>query len=230
VKVLGLVPARSGSRRVPGKNLRVLGEKQLVVRSIEACLGARSLSKIVVSSDDDAVLALASAFPVVALRRPAELSTDAAPAIDYVRHALEALEAGGERFDAVAIIQPSSPFTEPADIDAAVALLEGAPQADSAVTVMELDHAVHPVKMKTLDGTRLLPLLEEERGRMAAHELPKVYVRNCSVYVTRRTAIDRGEIIGNDSRGHLMPRARSVDINDELDWEFAKFLFDRRAT
>ena len=59
---------------------------------------------------------------------------------------------------------------------------------------------------------------------MAAHELPTIYVRNCSVYVTRREAIERGQVIGDDCRGYVMPRQRSLDINDELDWEFAEFL------
>ena len=106
-------------------------------------------------------------------------------------------------------------------------LLSESPQADSAVSVIELDHAIHPVKLKRLDGTRLLPWLEEEGGRMAAHELPRLYVRNCSVYVTRRACIDRREIIGADSRAYLMPRERSIDINDELDWQFAEFLSQR---
>jgi CMP-N,N'-diacetyllegionaminic acid synthase len=213
---------------VPGKNLRLLGGKPLVEWALEAALRARSLDRVVVSSDDDAVLAIAGRAPRAgALRRPAELSTDTAPAIDYVRHALASLEAEGEaRYDAIAIVQPSSPLTEPADIDATVDLLWRS-GADSAVSIVRLEHAVHPLKLKVLDGDRLLPYLEEERGRRAAHELPAVYVRNCAVYAARRHVVDAGEIIGADCRGYLMPRERSVDINEEIDLAFADFLLGR---
>ena len=230
MKILGIIPARGGSKRVPGKNLRPLGGKPLVTRAIETAMQARSLTKIVVSSDEPRVLELAKGRPrVVPLMRPAEISTDTAPAIEYVRHALAVLEAGGDpRYDAVVIIQPSSPFTTADDINQTVGILEAAPEADSAVSVMEIEHAIHPLKLKRLERGRLLPFLEEEKGRMAAHELPKLFVRNCSVYVTRRKAIDRGEIIGADSRAWVMPRERSVDINDELDFEFARFLCERQ--
>ena len=96
---------------------------------------------------------------------------------------------------------------------------------------MKLDHAIHPLKLKTLaaDG-RLLPYLEEERGRMAAHELPPLYVRNGSVYVTRRRVIEAGAIIGDPCVGYVMPRERSIDINDAMDLELANFLLSRRRS
>jgi CMP-N-acetylneuraminic acid synthetase len=223
VKTLGIIPARGGSKRVPRKNVRPLGGKPLVAWAIEAATAAR-LDRVVVSSDDDEVLAIAGRFdPRLPLRRPAELATDTSPAVDYVRHALEAC---GDH-DAVVIVQPSSPLTLPADIDATVELLERS-GADTAVTVMELDHAIHPIKLKVLSGDRLLPYLEEERGRMAAHELPKLYVRNCSVYATRASVVAAGAIIGADCRAVVMPRERSIDINDELDFSFAEFLVSRR--
>src|SRR4029077_5895454 len=130
----------------------------------------------------------------------------------YVRHAVDVLERAGEGpFDAVAILQPSSPLTLPEDIDATIELLESS-GADAGVSVMKLDHAIHPVKMKVLQGDRIEPFLEEERGRMAAHELPEIFVRNCSVYALRRAVMEAGQIIGPDCRGYVMPRERSLDI------------------
>lgn len=229
MRVLGIVPARAGSKRLPRKNVLSLGGRPLVVWAIEAARAARALDRLVVSSDDEEVLAFASERdPALPLRRPPELADDTSPAIDYVRHALHALETSGGRFDAVAIIQPSSPFTRSADIDATVALLQGS-GADSAVSIVELDHAIHPLKLKRLEGDRLWPYLEEERGRMAAHELPRLYVRNCSVYVSRRAVIDSGAILGDDCRGFVMPAERSVDINTAHDLLFAEFLLQRGA-
>jgi CMP-N-acetylneuraminic acid synthetase len=226
---LGIIPARGGSKRLPRKNVRLLGGKPLVAWAIEAAQGARRLARLVVSSDDREVLDVARSYESrLALVRPAEISGDEAPAIDYVRHALAELEGAGQGpFDAIVILQPSSPFTLSADIDATVDLLASS-GADSAVSVMQLDHAIHPFKMKVLDGNRLLPFLEEERGRMAAHELPEIYVRNCSVYATRRKSVERAQVIGDDCRGYVMPRERSLDINEELDLLFAEFVLSRR--
>ncbi|MBI3837565.1 MAG: acylneuraminate cytidylyltransferase family protein [Planctomycetia bacterium] len=227
---LGIIPARGGSKRLPRKNMRLLGGKPLVAWAIEAARGARRLARLVVSSDDPEVLDVARSYdPRLALERPAEISGDESPAIDYVRHALAESEGMGQGpFDAIVILQPSSPFTLSTDIDATVDLLDSS-GADSAVSVMHLDHAVHPFKMKVLVGNRLLPYLEDERGRMAAHELPDIYVRNCSVYATRRNSVERGQMIGDDCRGYVMPRERSLDINEELDLLFAEFLLSRKG-
>lgn len=214
---------------MPRKNVRVLGGKPLVARALETALAAKSLDRVVVSSDDEEVLSITREYGSQhALRRPPEISDDRAPAIDYVRHALGELEPREKvRYETIVIIQPSSPFTLPQDIDATVALLESS-EADSAVSVMEVDHATHPWKLKTMAGNRLHAFLEEERGRMAAHALPTVFVRNCSVYATRRQVVEGGAIIGADCRGFVMPRERSLDINDELDFCFAQFLAERK--
>ncbi|HEV3416008.1 MAG TPA: acylneuraminate cytidylyltransferase family protein [Pirellulales bacterium] len=228
--VLGIVPARAGSKRLPRKNLRPLAGKPLAAWAIDAARGAKRIDRLVVSSDDEEVLDLAAVRDSrFSLRRPAELCTDTSPAIDYVVHALHILEgAGRPRFDAVAIVQPSSPLTLPSDIDAAIDLLQ-ASGADTVVSVAEVAHDLHPAKFKVMKGNRLLPYFEEEAGRMAAHELPRVYVRNCSVYVTHREVIERGNIIGDDCRGYIMPRERSIDINDEMDLAFAEFLLSHNC-
>lgn len=227
MRVLGIVPARAGSVRVRRKNLRPLGGRPLVEWVIRTARSASTLDRLVVSSDDPDVLALADRLaPGSALIRPPEFATAEAPAIAYVRHALAVEEAAGQLFDAVAILQPTSPFTEPADIDAAVALLCST-GADSVVTVVRVAHDIHPLKLKTLDGDRLLPYLEEERGRMAEADLPAVYVRNCAVYVSSRHTIDAGDLLGTDSRGYVMPRERSIDINDEFDFALAELLLNR---
>jgi CMP-N-acetylneuraminic acid synthetase len=230
LSVIGIIPARSGSKRLPHKNMLPLNGKPLVAWVIESALKARQLARIVVSSDDPQVLEIAAAYDGrLPLQRPAELAGDESLAIEYVRHALATLEQQGEGpFEAIVILQPSSPFTQADDIDATIELLATS-GAESAVSVVQLDHAIHPSKLKLLDGDRLIPYLEDERGRMAAHELPPIYVRNCSVYATRRATIERGQILGDDCRGYVMPRKRSLDINEELDLEFAEFLIARRS-
>lgn len=225
MKTLGIIPARAGSKRVHAKNRRVLGGRTLVNWVFDAARSANKLSSLVVSSDDPIILEwVRSRDQMAALARPTELAADDSPAIDYVRHALQAVESrGGGQFEAVAIIQPSSPLTQARDIDATIDLLETS-GAISAVSVVRLEHAVHPLKLKLMQDDRLIPYLEEERGRLAEHELVSVFIRNGSVYATRREALDRGIIIGDDCRGYVMPRERSIDINDDLDLRFAEFL------
>ena len=228
MRTLAIIPARGGSKRVPGKNKRLLQGKPLVTWVIEAALNSKTLDRIVVSSDDDETLDIAGEYEgVLPIRRPAELSDDTALAIDYVRHSLAILEkTEGAVFDAVVILQPSSPLTRTMDIDATVRLLEDS-GADSAVSVVKLDHAIHPAKLKEMRGDQLISYIEEEKGRMAEHELPPLYVRNCSVYATRMGVVGEGKIIGDDCRGYIMPREFSIDINDETDMLFAEFLLNK---
>ncbi|MFO0680444.1 MAG: acylneuraminate cytidylyltransferase family protein [Sandaracinus sp.] len=227
--VLAIVPARAGSKRIPDKNLRPVGGVPLVVHAFRTARAAKTVDRVVCSSDDPRVLALAAAESVTPIERPAELAGDASPAIDYVRHCLGVLDESGFSADVVVILQPTSPFTTSADVDATVDLLHSS-GAESAVSVVKLDHAIHPVKLKRMVGDHLLPYLEDERGRMATHELPELYVRNCSVYVTRRSVIERGQLLSDDCRGYVMPRERSIDINDPIDLELADWLWSRRRS
>lgn len=228
MKTLGIIPARAGSKRVARKNVRDFCGKPLIAWTIECALKATRLDQIVVSSDDDDALAVASRYAgVVALQRPPELASDTAPAVGYVEHALRTLPNGSE-FDVLVILQPTSPLRLASDIDATIALLQD-PIADTAVSTVAVAHDVHPIKLKSLRDGRLHAYLEEERGRMMAHELETVYVRNCAVYATRKRVIDSGQIIGDDCRAYEMPRERSVDINDEIDFEFAEFLMKKRG-
>jgi len=227
--VLCIVPARAGSKRLVGKNTKELGGKPLVQWALDAAVAAQRVDVVVASSDSDEVLALAEATPGVrALRRPVELCQDTSTAIEYVHHALGVVEGEtGTHFDTVVIVQATSPFTEAADIDACIELLwrKG---GDSAVSVMALDHAIHPLKLKVMHEQQLLPYLEEEKGRMASHEIDELYARNGSVYVSTRATVDDDDLLGAVSHGHVMPQERSIDINTPLDFAFASFLLQRQ--
>jgi CMP-N,N'-diacetyllegionaminic acid synthase len=220
VRTLGLVPARGGSTRVPRKNLAVLGGRTLVRRALETALAAGCFETVALSSDEDEILAEADGLDAVALRRPPEVSSETARARDFVWHALGEL---GD-FDALAIVQCTSPFTAPEDVAGAVALLERT-GADSVVTVSVADAAHHPLKMKRLEGDRLLPYLEDDR-LTPSHELEQLWVRNGSVYVFRREVVERG-LEADDVRGYEMPPERSFDIDTPRDLAFAEFLIAR---
>lgn len=224
MRVLGLVPARGGSSRVPGKNLARLGGSTLVRRALETALEARCFGVVALSSDDDEILAEADGLDVVALRRPAELATATSLARDVALHALRELDEPYGPFDAVAIVQCTSPFTAPEDVAGTVALLEQT-GAESVVTVARAEAAHHTLKLKRLEGDRLLPYLEDDR-LAPSHELPALWVRNGSVYAFRRDVVERG-LEADDVRGYEMPQERSFDIDTARDLAFAEFLVGR---
>lgn len=227
MRVLAVVPARGGSRRVPGKNVALLGGRTLVRRALDTTLAAGCFATVVLSSDDPAILAEADALPaVVRLARPPELATDTALSYDVVRHAVDTLEARGDGpFDAVAIVQCTSPFTAPQDLADAVAHLARS-GAESVVSVARVDAALHPLKLKRLEGDRLLPYLEDD-DMAPSQELPPLWLRNGSIYVSRRAVIAAGRILGDDVRAVEMPPERSLDIDTPTDLAFAEFLIAR---
>jgi len=227
MNILGIIPAREGSKRVPQKNFRPFAGTTLTDLAIQQALGSKLLTHIALSSDAEQVLKIGQKYAQIScLHRPTEISGDDAPAIEYVRHALAALELKhGLRFEIVVILQPSSPLRNAEDIDATIQLLLDNLNADSAVSVVKLDHMVHPLKLKTLESNVLKPFLEEEAGRFAAQDLPEVYVRNCAVYATwRRDLENRPDVIGQRSLAYLMPSERSVDINEWMDFEFGEYI------
>lgn len=223
--ILGIIPARGGSKRIPGKNKKLLAGKPLVAYAIEAALESEEITHWVLSSDDDEILDIGFSYEKLnCLKRPAAISGDTASALTYIEHAIDVLK---NDFEYIVIVQPTSPFTTGVDIDNTIRLLFLDIKADSSVSVMKLDHATHPIKLKTLLGDKLEPYLEAENGRMATHELPELYVRNCSVYVSKIENIYQGRIIGDYCLGYVMPRERSIDINDPIDFDFANYLLNK---
>lgn len=212
---------------MPRKNLARLGGRTLVRRALDTALAAGCFDTLALSSDDPEILAEADGLPVLALPRRPGLSTTEARSYDVVLDVLRALESerAADRFDAVAIVQCTSPFTAPEDLEGALALLESS-GAGSVVTVGRVDAGEHPLKLKLMDGDRLLPYLAED-GLTPAQELPPLWRRNGSVYASRREVIDGGALLAEDTRGYVMPSQRSFDVDTPLDLAFAEFLIER---
>jgi CMP-N-acetylneuraminic acid synthetase len=227
VRTLGLVPARGGSKRLARKNLADLEGETLTRRTLTMARRCPDLALVALSTEDPEIAREAHAVDgVVVIERPAELATDDATAHAVVVHALAELRRRGEPpFDVVALIQVTSPFTEPADITATLRLLERT-RAGSAATIVRLDHALQPQKLKLLCGHTLVSYLEEERAH-AHQDLPELWIRNGSVYAAPLATIEAGRLMTQDQVGQPMPRERSLDINDQLDLEFARFLAAR---
>ncbi len=230
MKVIGIIPARAGSKRIIGKNIKKLAGKPLVQYMLETSQKVSLLDEIVVSSDSEAVLELTTDFEgIIPIRRPEELSADTSPAIDYVHHVLNWMKKNkGKHFDIIVIMQPTSPLTLAEDITKTIQLLLDDKKADSAVSIVKINQVIHPYKLKKLRNGYLKPFIKEEKFIRSANELPDVYTRNGSVYVSRLKNIERGIIAGNNCLAHIMPEERSIDINDPIDFEFAEFLLHKQ--
>lgn len=221
MRVLGVVPARGGSRAIPGKNLAMLGGRPLLAWTAEAAL-ASSLARVVLSTDDPAIAEAGRALGLdVPFLRPAVLATDDAASIDVVLHALDAVAADDEPYDAVMLLQPTSPLRTVADIDAAIALL-GSSGADAVISVVDVG-GHHPARMKWLDGDRLIdPPFAEEVENQPRQTLRPMVIRSGAVYLTRTDVLRRRTFKGDDCRALVLPAERSINLDVPLDLRVAE--------
>lgn len=226
---LGVIPARTGSKGIAGKNLRLLGGKPLIVHTIEAARASRRLTDFLVSTDGEEIagVARAAGAPVPFLR-PAEFAGDATPTVDAVMHAVSWYEGRyGRTVDAVVLLQPTSPFRTGEDIDAAIVCFV-AQEVPSLVSCYDAAH-VHPSIMYTLAGAGLEPLLPEGGAAGRRQEFMPVYVRNGAIYITSRQLVMKARKIYDEKPvAYVMPRERSLNIDDPFDLELAEGLLMKR--
>lgn len=225
-QILGLIPARGGSKGVLRKNIRLVAGKPLIAYSIVAALQSGCLNPIIVSTDDDEIAQVSASWGAEILIRPPELAGDETPMIAVVRHVIEQLEQEREmRFDYCVLLQPTAPMRTAQDIQLAVNILKNT-GADSVVSVYKVgDH--HPSRMYRIEDEKLMPLQSEPPNRLR-QSLPPVYHRNGAVYAFQRGLLERADtLIGENVRPYIMPEERSVNIDNEVDLLLVDLLLKR---
>lgn len=225
MRVLGIIPARGGSKGIPGKNVRPLGGKPLLVHTAEAALAARRLSRVVLTTDDERIAEVGRGCGLeVPFLRPAELAMDDTPTLPVLQHAVTELEKAGDRFDAVCLLQPTSPFRRAGDIDGCIELLETGLDAVVSMLPVPPEHNPHWVYFR--DGEGLLRLATgEDQPIPRRQELPPAFHRDGSVYVTRRDVLMEGNSLYGRRLGGFLADSRSVNLDTPADWERAERLF-----
>jgi len=229
-RVLGVITARGKSRTVPGKNVRPLAGKPLIAYTIEAAKGSAHLTRCIVSTDCESIAETARALGAdVPFLRPLHLAQATSTSIEVVQHALQWLkENKNEEYDYVLILQPTSPLRNVSDIDRSIEKIADT-GADSVMGMVEIqDFAIE--KLKWIDGDRIKPLFVEE-GKISRRrdETANAYKRNAAIYLTRVDCIESSDLFGKDSRAHIMPFERSLDVNDPIDFELAEFWLYRQG-
>lgn len=224
--ILGLIPARGGSKGLPRKNIKLLLDKPLIAWTIEQALASRYLDRVVVNTDDKEIAKISKKYGAeVPFMRPKELAEDNAKGIEVVLHAIDWFRENDKRkqYDLIMLLQPTSPLRTTKDIDKAIELLF-LKEAKAIVSVCEVDH--HPLWANILpkDGC-MKDFIRREVMNKNRQELPVFYRLNGAIYLAYCDYIKEQEsFFGEKTFSGIMPRERSIDIDNEMDLKLALIL------
>jgi CMP-N-acetylneuraminic acid synthetase len=228
--VLGVIAARGGSKGLPGKNLRPLGGKPLVVHTIEAALACDALARVVLSTEDAAILAAGRrAGCPVPFVRPAELAGDRSSTVDVALHAVDWLaQHEGFTADVVVLLPATAPLRRAEHIRGALDLLRDDPAAEAVVAVTEPDYP--PYWMLTVENGRTSWLFPEGAAVDHRQELPRAYRPNGSIYAIHVSALrTQRTFYPRATAPYVMARDASINIDTDLDFSLAELLLTRRS-
>jgi CMP-N,N'-diacetyllegionaminic acid synthase len=231
-KIAALIPARAGSKRVPGKNVRLLQGHPLIAYTIAAAIDSGIFSEVIVSTDSPELGELARHYGAeVPFLRPTEYAMDTSPDIEWVQFTLHRLQAAEKRLEAFSILRPTSPFRLPETIRRAWAQFLAVGGADS-LRAVELCKQ-HPGKMWVLEDKLMRPLLDDHNASPPWHStpyqaLPTVYAQNASLEIAwTRVPIEHGTIAGKTVVPFLTKDFEGYDINKVEDWWLAETILER---
>jgi CMP-N-acetylneuraminic acid synthetase len=225
-KILAIIPARGGSKRLPKKNLMDLAGKPLIAYSIEAAKNSQYIDDVILSSESEEILSVAREYgaqtPFV---RPKELAEDTSRSIDVVTHALKTLT---QKYDAVILLQPTSPLRTTEDIDGAIEMFYNK-QATSVIGVCEMEHS--PLWANTLDESMSMEgFLDDKYNNARSQDLPVYYRINGAFYMSKTQSVLENEtfFVKKNIYAYLMSQEDSVDIDTKLDFIVASAILKER--
>jgi len=228
-KILAVVPARSGSKGIPDKNMKIVGGQSLIASAANCLNKLDWIDMKILSTDSKRYSDEGKKYGLqVPFLRPSFLSNDTSTAVDTMIHALQESEIFfGSRFDILLIIEPTSPFRIPEDVENTTNMLISS-NADSSVCVSPLNAKYHPLKSLQLDNNGVLSHYEKSGNKITARQqLDKVYARNGICYaLSRNYLLDKKSIFGEKTVGYIVER-NFVNIDEPLDLEWAEFLLQR---
>ena len=236
---VALIPARQGSKRVPGQNVRVLAGHPVLAYTIAPAIECGVFDAVMVSTDSEEIASIARHYGAeVPFLRPAAFAGDTSPDIEWLQHHLRTLAAGGRRWDCFSLLRPTSPFRSAAMIRRAWSAFTAQQGVDSLRAVEKC--AQHPGKMWVVNGDRMTPLLDQYQSLIKDHKspmastpwhstpyqaLPPVYVQNASLEIAWTSVVlDKGTIAGDVLMPFVTEGHEGFDINDPYDWMLAERL------
>lgn len=230
--IAALIPARAGSKRVPGKNTRLLAGHPLIAYTISAAIQSQIFCVVIVSTDSREIAEIARYYGAeVPFLRPIEYAADTSPDIEWVQYSLQKLRMQGRIFDAFSLLRPTSPFRKSETIRRAWKSFRRYDQIDSLRAVEKCGQ--HPGKMWVIEGDLMQPLLPGAPRNLPWHSqpyqaLPTVYVQNASLEIAwSRVVFDQGTIAGEVIAPFLTEGFEGLDINTPKDWWYCEYLLDQ---
>lgn len=231
---MALIPARSGSKRLPNKNVKDLFNKPLIAYSIKQAIEAKIFSEVIVSTDSEEIAVIARNYGAsVPILRPEIFASDTSPDIEWVLHALDNMVSIDKvKIEFMALLRPTNPLRSSDTITKAFDLLKDNSWADS-LRAMEVTNK-HPGKMWILDkNLSASPFLEQKNNDTPTYDSPtqslgSVWVQNASLEWARvKRVIETGSISGDRVLGFEMPGLEGFDINSQEDWDYLEFLISK---
>lgn len=223
MKLLGIIPARGGSKGIPGKNIKLLGGKPLLAYTAEAARRAGIFARVILTTDSEEIAAAGRDHGIeTPFLRPPELARDDTPMLPVLQHAVRTL---GETFDAIAILQPTAPFRRWQDLQAAARILEEHAEAESVVSVEQVPDHYSPYFVMKIVGQKLLPFMPDGLRITRRQDAPKAYSRSGDFYFTRiETLMERNSIYGENCRPFVVSHELRVNLDTLEDWAAAERL------
>lgn len=227
MKILGIIPARGGSKGLKRKNILPLGEKPLLQYTCESAKNSKLLTKVILSSEDEEIIEIAKGLGLeVPFKRPDNLAQDTTTSLEVVKHALQYFKEKGESFDAVCLLQPTTPFRESELIDKAIQkFISDSP--DSLVSVREVPHEYNPHWIFEEKEGSLSIATGEKEIITRRQELPKAYFRDGAIYLTKTSMIlDQNSLYGKNIGFIDTTDSPYVNIDTPSDWEKAESILN----
>lgn len=224
MRILGLIPARGGSKGVPRKNIKVLQGKPLIEYTIKTGLACPLISELIVSTDDKEIAEVSkSAGAQVPFLRPEHLAQDNSPTIDTVIHALQFFEKRGKFFDAVCLLQATVPFRDSEDLKSAIEKFT-TQNADSLISVREVPHIYNPHWVYETGEDGFLKMAKTTDSIIPRRQdLPRAFHRDGSVYLTKTEIIlNEKSLYGKKITQHIMANSPNINIDTMEDWAAAE--------
>jgi CMP-N-acetylneuraminic acid synthetase len=221
MKILALVPARGGSKRLPGKNIKLLAGKPLIAWTLEAARASKACVDVLVSTDDEKIASVAREYgALVPWLRPAELATDTSTSVDTALHALSSYEDAHGAVDGLLLLQPTSPLRTEKSIKSAVELFESDGGVRAVVSVSPAP--IHPSWCFRTDGEHIFPYLGWDAIALRGQDLPPAYTLNGSIYIISPSELRaKLSFVTQDARPFFTIAEESVDIDTASDWSAA---------
>ena len=229
-KIIAVITARGGSKRLPGKNILPLSGKPMIAWSIKAGLESKYVDRLIVSTDDAEIAAVAKTNGAdVPFMRPEHLASSTASSIDAVIHAIDTLETQEDSYTYVLLLQPTSPLRTSEHIDQAVELLIKT-KADSIIGVTEIDHPIEWTN-KLPDDLSMDNFLSPQFQGIRSQDFPTRYIINGAIYLCR---IDRLKEAGSfllpkNTYAYIMDKSSAIDIDDDLNFQLAELFLNKKT-